>query len=169
DAARSTRAIADAARLANPAVPVFDVSTMTQRLRAVLAPQLVGAWLLGVFGVLALIVAAVGIYGVVAYAVSQRTREIGIRMALGARRSSVLALIVRGNASFIALGIPIGIALGLLLARAMKAFLFGVHAADPLTFIGLSLVMIVVGLAASLFPARRATRIDPLIALRADT
>ena len=121
DAARSTRSIADAARSANPAVPVFDVATMTQRLRAVLAPQLVGAWLLGAFGVLALIVAAIGIYGVVAYAVSQRTREIGIRMALGARAASVLGLVVRGNVAFVAVGIPIGIALGLMLARAHGA------------------------------------------------
>ncbi len=168
DAARSMRTIADAARLANPAVPVFDISTMTQRLRAVLAPQLVGAWLLGAFGVLALIVAAIGIYGVVAYAVSQRTREIGIRMALGARASSVLGLVVRGNVAFVAVGIPIGIALGLMLARAMARFLYGIRPTDPLTFAAMSLTILVVGVLAALVPARRAVRIDPLIALRSD-
>ena len=168
DAARSTRAIADAARSANPAVPVFDVATMTQRLRAVLAPQFVGAWLLGAFGVLALIVAAVGIYGVVAYAVSQRTREIGIRMALGARAASVLGLVVRGNVAFVAVGIPIGIALGLMLARGMARFLYGIRPTDPLTFAAMSVTILVVGVLAAFVPARRAVRIDPLIALRSD-
>ena len=137
DAARSTRAIADAAHLANPAVPVFGVATMTQRLRAVLAPQLVGAWLLGAFGVLALIVAAIGIYGVVAYAVSQRTREIGIRMALGARRERARPRRPRQR------GIrrrrdTDRIALGLMLARAMARFLYGIRPTDPLTFAAMS-------------------------------
>jgi ABC-type antimicrobial peptide transport system permease subunit len=141
---------------------------MTQRLRAVLAPQLVGAWLLGAFGVLALIVAAIGIYGVVAYAVSQRTREIGIRMALGARAASVLGLVIRGNVAFVAVGIPIGIALGLMLARAMARFLYGIRPTDPLTFAAMSLTILVVGVLAALVPARRAVRIDPLIALRSD-
>jgi predicted permease len=168
EASRLVRTVAFAARDANAAVPVFGESTMTQRLRSILAPQLVGAWLLGAFGALALIVAAIGIYGIVAYAVSQRTREIGIRMALGARAAGVLSLVVRGEAAFIALGIPIGLALAVLLARGMSRFLFGVGTADPVTFAGMSLVMIAVGLVASLIPARRATQIDPLIALRGD-
>ena len=169
DAARLLQPIVEAARGTDPAVPIYAAATMSQRLRGILAPQLAGAWLLGAFGALALIVASVGIYGIVAYAVSQRTREIGIRMALGARRSSVLGLLVRGNVAFVALGIPMGLAAGLLLARAMKSFLFGVGAADPVTFVAASLVITIVGLAASAIPARRATRIDPLIALRADT
>ena len=167
-ASRLVRPIASAAREANPAVPVFGESTMTQRLDAILAPQLVGAWLLGAFGVLALIVAAIGIYGIVAYAVSQRTREIGIRMALGAGATSVLGLVVRGEAAFIALGIPLGLGLAVVLARAMRRFLFGVGTMDPLTFAGMSIAMLGVGMAASLIPASRATRIDPLIALRGD-
>jgi macrolide transport system ATP-binding/permease protein len=167
-AEQSSRSIVDAARSANPAVPVFDASTMTQRLRMVLAPQLVGAWLLGAFGVLALVVAAIGIYGVVAYAVSQRTREIGIRMALGARAHSVLGLVVRGNVAFVAVGIPIGIALGLLLARGMARFLYGIRPTDPLTFAATSLTILIVGALAAFVPARRAVRIDPLIALRSD-
>jgi predicted permease len=168
DGFRSTRSIVDAARSANTAVPVFDVATMTQRLRSVLAPQLVGAGLLGAFGVLALIVAAIGIYGVVAYAVSQRTREIGIRMALGARSASVLGLVVRGNVAFVAVGIPIGIALGLMLARAMARFLYGIRPTDPLTVAVTSFTILVVGALAAFVPARRAVRIDPLIALRSD-
>jgi predicted permease len=167
-ASRLVRPIATAAREANPAVPVFGESTMTQRLDAILAPQLIGAWLLGAFGVLALIVAAIGIYGIVAYAVSQRTREIGIRMALGARATSVLGLVIRGEAGFVALGIPLGLGLAVFLARAMARFLFGVGTTDPTTFAGMSVVMLGVGLLASLIPARRATRIDPLIALRGD-
>jgi ABC-type antimicrobial peptide transport system permease subunit len=168
DGFRSTRSIVDAARSANPAVPIFDVATMSQRLHFVLAPQLVGAWLLGSFGVLALIVAAIGIYGVVAYAVSQRTREIGIRMALGARAASVLGLVVRGNVAFVAVGIPIGIALGLMLARAMARFLYGLRPTDPLTFAVTSFTILAVGALAAFVPARRAVRIDPLIALRSD-
>jgi len=168
DGFRSTRSIVDAARSANPAVPIFDVATMSQRLHFVLAPQLVGAWLLGAFGVLALIVAAIGIYGVVAYAVSQRTREIGIRMALGARAASVLGLVVRGNVAFVAVGIPIGIALGLILARAMARFLYGLRPTDPLTFAVTSFTILAVGALAAFVPARRAVRIDPLIALRSD-
>jgi predicted permease len=168
DASRAIQSVAAAVRYVNPVVPVFGETTMEQRLRVILAPQLVGAWLLGAFGALALIVASVGIYGIVAYAVSQRTREIGVRMALGARAGSVLALVVRSEAAFIALGLPIGVVLSLLLGRAIGRFLFGVGTADPLTFAGMSLVMVVVGLVASLVPARRATQVDPLIALRGD-
>ena len=139
--AQAMHSIIEAARSANPAVPVFGAATMSERLRAVLAPQLVGAWLLGVFGVLALTLAAVGIYGIVAFAVSQRTREIGIRMALGAQSNSVLGLVMRGNIGFVALGIPIGLAIGVGLARAMARFLYGVGATDVLTFVGTSFVI----------------------------
>ena len=168
DATHILRRVVTAARDVNPAVPVFGESTMSQHLRRILAPQVAGAWLLGAFGALALLVAAVGIYGIVAYAVNQRTREIGIRMALGARGLSVLGLVVRGEAAFIALGIPIGLGSSLLLGRAMGRFLFGIGAADPFTFAMMSAVIIGVGAAASLIPARRAARIDPLIALRGD-
>ncbi len=169
DATSLTRAVVEAARAVNPAVPIFDVGTMDARLRSVLAPQLAGAALFGVFSLLALIVAAVGIYGVVAYAVSQRTRGIGIRIALGAGSGSVLRLVVWRTLGFVALGIPIGLALATALGRAASRFLFGVGATDALTLAGMSALMLAVGLGASCVPALRAVRVDPLLAIRADT
>ena len=168
DPAPLLRQIVEATRSANRAVPVFAATTMTDHLHFVLAPQVAGAWLLGVFSGLALVVAAIGIYGVVAYTVSRRTREIGIRMALGARAPSVLRLVMGRNLAFVAIGIPVGIALALVLARAMAGFLYGVGTTDVLTFAGTAGLMIVVGVAASYIPARRAVRIDPLIALRTE-
>ncbi len=158
-----------AVRSADPAVPLAHAGTMSDRVRAILAPQLAGAWLLGVFSALALVVTAVGIYGVVAYAVSRRTREIGIRMALGARAPSVVRLVVRSNLGFVALGLPIGITLAVALARGMTRFLFGIGPTDGVTLAGTSAFMLLVALTASYIPARRAVRIDPLQALRTDT
>jgi predicted permease len=168
DPAALVREITATTRSANRAVPVFDARTMTEQLRLALAPQVAGAWLLGVFSALALVVAAVGIYGVVAYAVSRRTREIGIRMALGARTPNVLRLVMGRNLAFVGIGIPIGIAAALLLARAMSDFLYGVGTADALAFGGTVVLMAVVALIASWIPAQRAVRIDPLVALRTD-
>jgi predicted permease len=161
-------AVVDGVRSANASVPVFDVSTMADRVRYILAPQLAGTWLLGVFSALALVVAAVGIYGVVAYAVSQRTREIGIRMALGARSASVITLVVARNLAFVLLGILAGIMLAIPLARVMTGFLYGVGTTDAVTLATTSVGMLLVALIASVIPARRTTRIDPLMALRAD-
>jgi predicted permease len=162
------RPIVEAARASNRGVPVFAATTLSDHLRVVLAPQVAGAWLLGVFSALALVVAAVGIHGVVAYSVSRRTREIGIRMALGARAPTVLRLVMGGNLAFIALGIPVGVGLALVLARATTGFLFGVGPTDTLTFAGTAGLMVVIGVLASYIPARRAVRIDPLVALRTD-
>jgi predicted permease len=155
-----------AVRTVNPAVPVGNATTMSAYVRLVFAPQVAGAWLLGVFSLLALVVAAVGIYGIVAYAVSQRTREISIRLALGARGSSVLKLIVGSNLAFVALGIPIGIALATLLARGLSRFLFGVSTSDALTLATTSALMLLIGVTAAYIPARRATRIDQNLVLR---
>ena len=168
DASALVRRIVATTRSVNRAVPVYEAKTMSEHLRFLLAPQVAGAWLLGVFSALALVVATVGIYGVVAYAVSRRTREIGIRMALGARAPSVLRLVMGRNLGFVAIGIPVGIALALLLARAMAGFLYGVGTTDAITFAGTAAVMIVVGVIASYVPARRAVRLAPLVALRTD-
>jgi putative ABC transport system permease protein len=119
-----------------------------------------------IFAALALALGAVGIYGVISYSVAQRTREIGIRMALGARRQEVLLLIVGQCARLASLGVAIGLAGALLLTRLMSSLLYGVGAADPATYASVAILLVVVALAASYLPARRAMRMDPAIALR---
>jgi predicted permease len=147
-------------------LPVADVKTLRDQLDLSLFPSRLAAWTLGGFGVLALLLAAIGIYGVVSYSVAQRTREIGVRMALGAREKDVLGLVL-GEGLFV---IGVGLALGLLLAaaatRVIAGFLYGVGATDPLTFAGVPLLLGLVALVASYIPARRATEVDPLVALR---
>jgi ABC-type antimicrobial peptide transport system permease subunit len=122
--------------------------------------------LLSVFAALALILACVGIYGVISYLVGQRTHEIGVRMALGAERSDVLRLVIGHGARMALVGVAIGIGAALGLTRLMANQLFGISAHDPLTFAGVAMVLIVVAVAACYFPARHAMRVDPIIALR---
>jgi putative ABC transport system permease protein len=120
------------------------------------------------FGALALALAAVGVYGVMAYSVSQRTREIGVRVAMGARPQDVLRLVVGQSLRLAALGIAIGLPAALALGRAMAGALFGVVALEPLTFIGFTLLLAGVALLASYLPARRATKVDPMTVLRTE-
>ena len=122
--------------------------------------------LLGAFAGLALVLSAIGIYGVISYIVGQRTHEIGIRLALGAHPSDVLRLILGQGTKLALIGIAIGIAAALALTSLMAKIIFGVSAHDPLTFIGVAIVLIAVALAACYFPARRAMRTDPMVALR---
>ena len=146
--------------------PVYGVKTMGALVTASVAGRRFSMLLLGIFAAIALALAAVGIYGVIAYAVAQRTHEIGIRMALGARPGDVLRAMVAQSMAPVLAGIGIGLAASLGLTRLMAKMLFGVAASDPATFCGVALVLTAVALAASIIPARRATRLDPTIALR---
>ena len=138
-------------------VPVFDVKTLTEHMRLSLFPLRVGAASVGSFGLLALALAAIGIYGVMAYAVSLRTREIGIRIALGARPRDVLTMIVRHGMALAAIGLVIGLIAALALTRLMASVLYGVSATDAMTFVVVSLLLTMVVLAACYLPARRAS------------
>ena len=140
--------------------------TLEEHIGAALLPQRIAAGILGAFGVVALMLAAVGLYGVVAFAVAQRTREIGIRVALGAQSGEVLALMLRQGMLLAGIGLLVGIPLAIIAARLVSGFLLGAGAADPLVFAGAGLVLAVVTLIASYVPARRAAHVDPMVALR---
>jgi putative ABC transport system permease protein len=133
-----------------------------------LAQERLNMLLLGLFAALALTLAAVGIYGQMAYSVSHRTREIGLRMAMGARSRDILQLVVADGAKLAFLGIAIGIAAALGLTRLMASLLFDVTPKDPATFAAVALLLAFVGLVACYIPARRATRVDPMVTLRYD-
>ena len=145
---------------------VFNVRTMEQALAQSVESRRFSMILLAVFALLALTLAAVGIYGVISYSVAQRTREVGIRMALGARTIDVLNLVVRDGLKLVLIGIGVGLAGALLLTRLMTALLFGVTATDAVTYVTVALGLIIVALIACCIPARRATKVDPLVALR---
>ena len=147
-------------------LPIAEVKTYREQLDLSLFPSRIAAWTLGGFGALALLLAGLGIYGVVSYAVAQRTREIGVRMALGAKEKDVLGLVLWDGFIVIFAGLAIGLLLAAAATRAIAGFLYGVEAFDPLTFIGVPLVLGIVALGASYLPARRATKVDPLVALR---
>ncbi len=146
--------------------PVSNVRTMDQVYGAAISRERFQTLLLGLFATLALVLAIVGLYGVMSYAVSQRTHEIGIRMALGAQRTSVLRLIIGHGMMLTLAGVALGLGVALVLTRLMAGMLYGVTATDPLTFIAVAGLLAAVSFIASYIPARRATRIDPLVALR---
>jgi putative ABC transport system permease protein len=146
--------------------PIFDVKTMDQRVNDAVAVSRSLMLLFSAFALLALVLGSVGIYGIVSYSVTQRTHEIGIRMALGARAGNVLSLIMKNGLALVLTGIVIGIAGALALTRFMTTLLFGVTPTDTATFVIVSAIFFVIAVAASLIPAVRATRVDPLVALR---
>jgi putative ABC transport system permease protein len=148
--------------------PVYEVETMGHRMSNSVAPRRFNLLLLGTLAFLALSLSAVGVYGVIAYAASQRTQEIGIRMALGARGGDVLRMLIGQGMIQIGIGIVFGLIGAWALTRLMKSLLFGVTATDPLTFIGVAVLLTLVALLACYLPARRAARIDPMQALRCE-
>jgi ABC-type antimicrobial peptide transport system permease subunit len=150
------------------ALAVFDVKTMNEHLAVPMLPVRIGAMMLAIFGSLALGLAMLGLYGVMSYAVTQRTREIGIRAALGARRGDVLRLIVRQGMKLTFMGVFIGLVLGSGLTAVIASQLFGVSATDVVTLTGMSLTLTSVALLACWLPARRAAKVDPMLALRAE-
>ncbi|HYK22756.1 MAG TPA: FtsX-like permease family protein, partial [Pyrinomonadaceae bacterium] len=146
--------------------PIFDVKTLDQRVNDAVAVSRSLMLLFAAFAFLALVLGAVGIYGIVSYSVTQRTHEIGIRMALGAQTANVLSLIMKNGLILILTGIAIGITSAVALTRFLTTLLFGVKPTDGVTFIVVSLVFFAIAMIASLIPALRATRVDPLTALR---
>jgi putative ABC transport system permease protein len=147
-------------------LPLYGIKTVDDVITESVAPQRLNMLLLGIFAGLALVLAAVGLYGVISYSVSQRTREIGIRIALGASHKSVLRLVVSQGISLALIGVAIGITASLFLTKLMATLLFGVSVTDPITFVAISLLLIGVTTVASIVPARRAMKVDPMVALR---
>jgi ABC-type antimicrobial peptide transport system permease subunit len=139
---------------------------MTDVIAATTAPRRFNAWLLGVFAIVALILATLGIYSVISYSIALRTQEIGIRMALGARRPAILMMVLRKGILLTSIGTALGMAGAFVLTRWMASMLFGVSASDPATYAIVVFVSLGAALLACSIPARRATRVDPLIALR---
>ncbi|HET6647327.1 MAG TPA: FtsX-like permease family protein, partial [Pyrinomonadaceae bacterium] len=147
-------------------LPLLNVMPMTEQIAISLLPLRVAATVGGSLGLVGVVLAAIGIFGIVNYSVAQRTREIGIRMALGARTWDVLRMVLRQGLWLAMVGIVIGIVISFALTRALGSLLYGVGATDPLIFIGTSLALLAVAFIASYQPARRATKVDPLVALR---
>jgi putative ABC transport system permease protein len=163
-----TAAVRQAVAAVDPDQPISDVRSMDQRVSQSLGPRRFNMLLLGLFAVVALALCAIGIYGVVAYAVTERTHEIGLRLALGARARDVIAMVVGQGLALAIAGAIIGVVAAVALTRLMSSLLYDVTATDPLTFGAVSLLILVVAIGAAWLPARRATGVDPLIALRSE-
>lgn len=150
----------------DPNQSVFDVRTMAEIIDDSVAPRRMNTVLLTFFSLLALLLASVGIYGVISYSVARRTSEIGIRMTLGARPAMILRMVLREGLAMALVGIALGGIVSLGVTRFLEQFLFRVNTRDPFTFIGVTVVLLLVALLACYVPARRATRVDPMTALR---
>jgi ABC-type antimicrobial peptide transport system permease subunit len=158
--------VTDAIHQVGPDVPVIDTLSMDDVIAKSVSPQRFNLFLLAAFAILALLLAAVGIYGVLSYTVRRRVREIGIRMALGATGSDILKLVIVDGMKPILIGVGIGLAAALGLSRLIASLIFGVRPTDPLTFFAVALILIAVGILANLLPAYRAIRVEPVRTLR---
>jgi putative ABC transport system permease protein len=158
----------DQVRALDRNLAVFPAETLAAHVRASLAPARLGAMLLGIFGLLGLLLAAVGVFSMVAYSASRRTREIGIRMALGAQAGDVTRLVLKEGMIPVGIGIGLGLGAGLALAQLVASLLYGVSAADPMTFVSVTMLLAAVAFLACYLPARRATKVDPLATLRCE-
>jgi predicted permease len=152
----------------NPELPVFGAQTLSDALSASLSERRFSMEIIGLFALTALLLAGLGIYGVISYLVSERTHEIGIRLALGAQRSDILRMVVRQGLGLAIAGAAVGLVCALIVSHLMAGLLYGVRPSDPVTFVGVALLLIGVALLACYIPARRAIRVDPLVALRHD-
>ena len=150
----------------DPDLPIAEVTTVDEAIAASMASERLTAVLLGIFAVLALGLASLGLYGVMALGVTQRTRELGIRLALGAQRSAVLGLVMRQGVSLVGLGLGIGLLVALALGHFLASIFYGIGAGDLVTLLWVGMVLAATAVAACWVPARRATRVDPMVALR---
>jgi ABC-type antimicrobial peptide transport system permease subunit len=166
DASRLRRSIEGAVRRLDPELPVIGYVSLEEQIDRLLRPERLLASLSLWFGVLATGLGAIGLYGVTAFAVARRTREIGLRIALGADRRAVVRMILRGAAGMAAIGISVGAALALALGRYVQSQLYGIRGTDLATLAGAAGVLVAVVLASGWLPARRASRVDPMVALR---
>jgi ABC-type antimicrobial peptide transport system permease subunit len=150
----------------DPELPVYGAQTLNDAVKASLEQRRFSMEIIALFALTALLLAALGIYGVISYIVSERTHEIGIRLALGARRADILRMVLRQGLSLAFAGAAVGLLGALIVARLMAGLLYGVAPTDPPTFLGVALLLTLVALAACYIPARRAMQVDPLVALR---
>jgi putative ABC transport system permease protein len=166
DPSALSAAIRDAVHDVDPTQPVSDLKTMDQRISISMGPRRSAVALLSVFATMALTLAAVGLFGLIRFTVTQRTQEIGVRMALGATRRDVLQMVLGESLRLALLGVAFGLIAAFALTRVLASLLYGVSATDPVTFAGTAVTLTLVSLLASWVPAYRATRVDPLVALR---
>ena len=152
----------------DPSLPLTETQTLDELIARAVSPQRFNTWLLSTFAISALLLAALGLYGLLASIVAARTREIGVRVALGAQRNDVVRLIASQGIRLIAAGLALGLIAAMLVTRFLQSLLFGVRPLDPLTFASVSAVLLIVGLLATVVPAWRATTIDPVRALRSE-